>query len=114
MQITDDPAADRSCRHSIFHRARGTGERDRGRDFAAVRRLSYIGSLFAFVPRSGESLPSNPDAGPTRIIRKELAGMKKLFHKHLASRWLRSTFLTLWPPLILASAAFAQAAGCSP
>jgi type IV secretory pathway VirB2 component (pilin) len=112
--MTADSAPDRSCRHSLFHRARRTGERDRGSDFAAVRRLSYIGSLFAFVPRSGESLPSNPDAGPARIIRKELAGMKKLFHKHLASRLLRPTFVTLWSPLILASAAFAQATGSSP
>jgi len=112
--MTADSAPDRSCRHSLFHRARRTGERDRGSDFAAVRRLSYIGSLFAFVPRSGESLPSNPDAGPARIIRKELAGMKKLFHKKLAYAWLRPTFVTLWSPLILASAAFAQATGSSP
>jgi len=40
--------------------------------------------------------------------------MKKLFHKHLASRWLRPTFITLWSSLILASAAFAQASGQSP
>src|SRR6266403_2252273 len=112
--MTADSAPDRSCRHSLFHRARRTGERDRGSDFAAVRRLSYLGSLCAFVPRSGKSLPSNPDAGPARIIRKELAGMKKLFHKKLAYRWLRPTFVTLWSPLILASAAFAQATSSSP
>jgi len=40
--------------------------------------------------------------------------MKKLFHKKLAYRWLRPTFVTLWSPLILASAAFAQATGSSP
>jgi type IV secretory pathway VirB2 component (pilin) len=46
--------------------------------------------------------------------RKELAGMKKLFHKKLASRWPRPTLVTLWSSLILASAAFAQAQGTSP
>src|SRR6266446_6009743 len=32
--MTADSAPDRSCRHSLFHRARRTGERDRGSDFA--------------------------------------------------------------------------------
>jgi len=46
---------------------------------AASRRLAAIqasGSALALhhSTKSGESLPSNPDAGPARIIRKELAG----------------------------------------
>ncbi len=46
---------------------------------AASRRLAAIpisGSVLTLrnSKKSGESLPSNPDAGPARIIRKELAG----------------------------------------
>jgi hypothetical protein len=33
--------------------------------------------------QSGESLPSNPDAGPTRIIRKELAGNEETSSKQI-------------------------------
>jgi hypothetical protein len=33
--------------------------------------------------KSGESLPSNPDAGPTRIIRKELAGNEETSPKQI-------------------------------
>jgi hypothetical protein len=81
--MTADSAPDRNCRYPPFHRARRTGERDRRSDFAAPRRTSYIGSLFAFVPRSGESLPSSPDAGPARIIRKELAGNEEIPPKQI-------------------------------
>ena len=39
-----------------------TGELDTGSNFAAASRTLYAGSLVAFVRRSGESSPSNPDA----------------------------------------------------
>jgi hypothetical protein len=55
------------------------GERLRGGSPQLLRRLPR----HSRVTRSGESLPSNPDAGPARIIRKELAGNEEFPSKQI-------------------------------
>lgn len=55
---------------------------------ATSRRLAAITSSGSPFPlcdptRSGESSPSNPDAGPARIIRKEIAGNEEILPKQI-------------------------------
>jgi len=112
--MTADSAPDRNCRHTLFHWTRRTGEPERGSDFAAARRTSYPGSLFAFVPRSGESLPRIPMQASLASSERNLPPMKKFSRRKFVPHWLRPAFILFSSSLVLASAAFAQAAGGSP
>jgi hypothetical protein len=63
-------------------------ERRRATRGAPLRRLAALqpsGSVLTLhrSKKSGESLPSNPDAGPARIIRKELAGNEEISSKQI-------------------------------
>ena len=55
----------------------------RGATSRRLAALQPLGSALALhhCKKSGESLPSNSDAGPTRIIRKELAGNEEISSK---------------------------------
>jgi hypothetical protein len=57
----------------------------RGATSRRLAALQHSGSALALhrCKKSGESLPSNPDAGPARIIRKELAGNEEIPPKQI-------------------------------